>query len=546
MADPLGNAWTYEYDEAGHLLSRTDPNGNAVAIEYDESGRRTGFVDGHGRAWPMRYDSTGRLTTLVDPDSNTVGVEWSDRGDLVATVDEIGRRTRYLYDQAGNLVERKTKRGLVVERGYDYKGQLLHETDPLGPSVQLEYDALGRVTSEIWRDRGRILYEHDAEGNVTKITDACGRITRFEYGRFNKVLKCLHPGEPASETIQEFDSENRLKTVVYPGGRRAEYAYDADGRIISKLCVDGRRLNYVRNPAGFVTEVQDACGVIANYEHDGLGQIIKRKTIDGEQTTFAYDPSGRLIGASNESGEIAMDYDFCGRVIAESGPHSALVKEFDAAGRQVKSVFNEELTCGTRYEEGVVTFATAAGSTRADYDTYGRLESLKFLNGTAERYTYQSSRRPHIVIRNKEEIRYDYDAAACVTAVASSKGNKKWFERDAQRRLVAATRNGTSPATTVRFRYDAQGNRSRDNDVFRFAPGNRLAGTARENFKYDLRGRLVERHRAEGGRTDYHYTAEGLLKEVIRGADRVCFRYDALGRRISKTVNGNETRYGWE
>lgn len=542
--DPLGNAWLYVYDSAGNLLSRTDPNDNVVTIEYEESGRRTAYFDTQGRNWPLRYDTDGQLVSLLDPESHAVNIEWSGKGDLVASVDEVGRRTSYVYDEMGNMVERKNNRGLVAKRGYDFMGRLLHETDPLGPILKLEYDRLGRVKSELWRARGKISYEHDAEGNVRKVIDGFGVATFFEYGRFNQLLK--RSGPDAAITLQEFDSENRLKAVIYPGGRRAEFGYDADGRISWKLSVDGRRLNYVRNSAGFVTEVHDAAGLIASYEHDGLGRITRRETADGEETTFVFDPSGQLVSAANENGEVMMEYDSCGRVVEEIGPYGAMTNEFDPAGRLTKSSFGEELTCTLSRQDGAVTFATGAGSARADYDSYGRLGCLDFSHGGVERYTYRTSGRPEVVVRNGEEIRYEYDAAGCVSAIGTSKGSKKWFERDAHRRLVASTRNGTEPVTTVRFHYDAQGNRSRDEEVFRFASGNRLEGTPEETLKYDLRGRLVGRYPRNGVSTEYHYSAEGLLKVVIHGSERTCFRYDALDRRISKTFNGKETRYAWE
>ena len=146
--------------------------------------------------------------------------------------------------------------------------------------------------------------------------------TSFEYGRFNKVLKRTVSGEGTApaQTIQEHDSENRLKAVIYPVDRRAEFGYDAAGRIIWKLSVDGRRLKYVRNAAGFVTEVHDAAGLIASYENDGLGRIIRRETADGEETTFVFSPTGQLVSATNENGEVMMEYDSCGRVTAEIGP----------------------------------------------------------------------------------------------------------------------------------------------------------------------------------------------------------------------------------
>ena len=197
-----------------------------------------------------------------------------------------------------------------------------------------------------------------------------------------------------------------------------------------------------------------------------------------------------------------------------------MTKEFDPAGRLMKSSFGEELTCTLSREEGMegmATFATSAGSVRTHYDLYGRLGGLEFSYGGVERYTYQASRRPEVVIRNGEEIRYKYDAAGCVNAISTSKGKEKLFERDGHRRLVESTRNGAEPARTVRFRYDTEGNRSRDEQEFRFSSGNRLVGTPKEILKYDLRGRLVERRPRNGVPTEYQYSAEGFLKEVICG-----------------------------
>ena len=152
--------------------------------------------------------------------------------------------------------------------------------------------------------------------------------------------------------------------------------------------------------------------------------IIRRETADGEETTFVFSPTGQLVSATNENGEVMMEYDSCGRVTAEIGPYSSMTKEYDPAGRLMKSSFGEELTCTLSREEGMATFATSAGSVRTDYDLYGRLGGLEFSYGGVERYTYQASRRPEAVIRNGEEIRYKYDAAGCVSAISTSKGKK--------------------------------------------------------------------------------------------------------------------------
>ena len=69
---------SYDYDNAGNLISMTDPVGNTVTFTYDALNRQVEEI------------SSGTRTTLYDT-----------YGNIDATTDRLGRVIDYDYDFAG-------------------------------------------------------------------------------------------------------------------------------------------------------------------------------------------------------------------------------------------------------------------------------------------------------------------------------------------------------------------------------------------------------------------------------------------------------------
>lgn len=210
----------------------------------------------------------------------------------------------------------------------------------------------------------------------------------------------------------------------------------------------------------------------------------------------------------------------------------------------MKSSFGDELECALRRDQGATEIAGVAGSARAHHDIHGRLTELAHSNGVHETYSYGISQRPDSCVRSDTVTRFSYDGVRRLASVEVEGAFVERYERDAEGRLTSVARDGA--ASHARYRYDADGNRSAGDVASRYGAGNRLHSFGVEKFKYDRRGRMVERATATGEACKYGYTVDGLLSEV-EGADvRANYRYDALGRRIAKIVNGKETRFAWE
>jgi YD repeat-containing protein len=104
--------------------------------------------------------------------------------------------------------------------------------------------------------------------------------------------------------------------------------------------------------------------------------------------------------------------------------------------------------------------------------------------------------------------------------------------------------HATHPDLIESFSYDPVGNR---------LPGiydgaNRLLEDNEFTYTYDANGNLIKKvEKATGRTTTYSYDAENQLISVISEQGSVIsYKYDGLGRRIEKNVDGKITRYVYD
>ena len=128
---------TWDYDDAGRLLTQTDAKGQVTTLAYDPSVGRLAtktnldgtvtYVYGEARG---SYANVGRLTSVISP------------ADVLETdYDELGRPVRLSRQMGPELYE--------VQKTYDGpSGALLTIVYPDGDSVgPMTYDEVGRVAS---------------------------------------------------------------------------------------------------------------------------------------------------------------------------------------------------------------------------------------------------------------------------------------------------------------------------------------------------------------------------------------------------------------
>ncbi|MEU1215032.1 hypothetical protein ABZ424_21960 [Streptomyces sp. NPDC005790] len=71
VRNPQGLTWSYTYDAAGRLVSRTIPLGDLITTAYDACGRVVA-KDVSGQMTHYVYDGAGRLVRALSPDCPVV------------------------------------------------------------------------------------------------------------------------------------------------------------------------------------------------------------------------------------------------------------------------------------------------------------------------------------------------------------------------------------------------------------------------------------------------------------------------------------------
>ncbi len=514
--EPLGRRFTRTYDAAGNLLSASDARGNLTRYKYDGANQRTQMTDRAGAAWGYEHDERGKLAAEIDPDGNRTERSYDRAGRLEAITDPLplGGTVEHEYDANGNLTATKDQTGRWWRKEYDRLNRVIAETDPLGNTKTTSYDAAGRIgtvttpkgfpSTHEYDGRGRLerwvdaegddwLYAYDGELNITNITDALDDRYVMAYGSRNE--RVMERNQDGKEWGYEYDELVRLSGATDPNGTVRTTSYDAAGRIENVIFSTGRAQNY-------------------EYDLDGNPTRIMR-----------IDPPARFA-------ETEFTYDEMGRVTSYEGPYQKQV--------------------GYEYDlRGLVSKLTYPGSKDLDqeYDALGRLVLQRDWQGRETRYAYDRANRlvsreyPNGIVQTNA-----YDEAGRMTNLA--------YVGSATNALIA-----------LEYAYDGNGNKSGhyEKGTLRWTPGPRIdrslnhtpAGRLTDNsdafdaanalsYAYDEAGNLTNAV-GPGRSMAFEYDEDNRVTSVAwrKGATThsIANRYDALGRRVSRTLDGTETKY---
>ncbi|MYV40169.1 type IV secretion protein Rhs [Streptomyces sp. SID1328] len=241
-----GRTVSYSYDQWGRLSSRTTPTGAVTTWHYDATGLPAQMIAA-GRTVEFTYDAAGREL------SRRIGnnLHWSNQ-----------------WDRAGRLtaqtIATDSRPQPIQQRGYSYRadGNLTHIDDPSTGPRHITLDSAGRVTA-IQAANWNETYAYDEAGNQafaswpashpgheatgtrsytgTRLNEA-GTV-RYQHDTLGRVTlrqKTRLSRKPDTWRY-EWDTEDRLTSVITPDGSRWNYTYDPLGRRTSKyrLATDG-------------------------------------------------------------------------------------------------------------------------------------------------------------------------------------------------------------------------------------------------------------------------------------------------------------------
>jgi RHS repeat-associated protein len=563
--DPLGARWAWAFDDRGNIAQETDPLGNVTRWTFDTRGLPSEATDALGQVWQRVHDTRGTLTRSIDPGGNTWEYFADGRGLLTGWVDPLLHRHRIDRDDMGNVTGYVTPEGRALSFAADDLGRRTAVTDPAGNVTALELDARGRIVGIAGVDGSRRAIQYDPEGTIVRFADGLGRETRYRAS-----WRVVERTDPAGATVRHhFDTEGDLVAVENELGERHEIDYDLAGRVVRERCFDGRALEYRYDAAGRCVEFVNGTGARVRIERDALGRVVRKSLPDKSAYTYAFDALGRLIEARSPEATVRFAHDAAGRVVRETTDVATLESWYDAAGRRVArrsslghatwySVDGDGLLREVRWGVGALAAQEVLesrprelGAVRMTPGVLGHEAQRGLPGGLVAQWERDGAGRPraHRVGGAAGELHslgYQWDDERGLLASIHPSLGPTRYVRDARDAPVAELAPGQTPRVRA---LDLAGNVYRDPSLTdrRYGPGGVLREDAGATLTHDAAGRLVERVERDGSRWRYVWDALGQLREVTRPDEvRVTFAYDALGRRVRKSTSGREVAFVWD
>jgi RHS repeat-associated protein len=577
--DPLGHVWHYKYDEALRKTTETDPLGNTVHRRYDARGNCTRLIQPDGAVfelqyddlldqpsrivdpgegvWLRQYDDYGRLCLQENPMGEKTRYLYDRRGLLQAIIDPVGRRTDFQYDPNGNLAQARWPDQTTSTFQHDHLGRLIRVVDTIGQRHEASYDACGRMVrrSDPAGENCSIIY--DPEGNVLSRSELEGRTFRFAYALRQSVRSMQ---DPSGRTVHlDYDTEGQLTGVRNEAGERYQYVRDACGRVLQQIGFDGRVHRYDYDAAGRIVRITRPSGATSEIQYDEAGRPLLVTRSDGTFDRYRYRPGGTLVEATNPTSTVCFERDALGRILQESHGEHWIASRYGADGRRLLVETSLGVRQSTGYDPvgGLLSCqVTAPEQTSTDWqvkfqmNTAGQ-ESRRYLLGnvivswTRDEFQRPRQRTVSRGIQQLETRNYSWNKSGQIAGISHADGSVA-YEYDQRSFLIAARHSsGHIEQRAVDDVGNIYGRQDRTDRVY--AAGGELREANGIRHVHDADGQLIRKELPDGTYWAFEYDASGLLITVRdpRGHS-IHFTYDALGRRVSKTAQGQTTRWLWD
>lgn len=610
-----GSRYRFDYDEDGNLLSMQLPGQRTVHFGYDALGRLVSETDPLGRVTETSYRTDSlQPSHQTFPDGSLWSARYDERGLVMSTCDPLGRETHYDYHADGLPESVTDARGGIKRMQWSERGQITAYTDCSGKTTQYDYDSNGYLrgitdaagnrtiverhpTGEpiliLRPDGSQEQIEYDAAGLPVRHRDAAGHSQCWEYNRRGQVIRSTSKTERSIR--YRYDAHGRLVQLTNANGASYQFDYDHADRLARETCVDGIVKQYRRDEAGNAVGMEmsgpDDQGItrhrLTRMEYDAAGRLTARHT-DTAFTIYAYDALDRLLSASRtptgagqalgiESDTVRFEYDPAGQLIAEHGASGSLWHEYDELGHAVSLTLPQGqrldmLSYGSghvhqlRMGDRIICDIERDDLHREIVRTQGRL-STGFGYDAMNRRNWQSSLRPEQSDTERSGFspamgqlwrRYGYDIADELFERQDALRGTTQYRYDMDGRLLGCL----AKTADERFDWDDADNPC-DTSAGRSAGtlgNNRLMVWQDLRYSYDAFGNVINRKKGSWQQQHFTYDADDRLIEV-RGDTRqgeliTRFAYDALGRRIAKSVTPvqdwapdqrrSETKYVWQ
>lgn len=580
VTDTIGQVTTLAYTDTANIyrITRvTDPFGRFCTLTYDTGGRLTGVTDQIGLATTFTYGTNGFIATMVTPYgtssfSNPVNISGSNR--IVEATDPSGGKQRVEFNDTGNtsIASLREPPSTVMVgnaavpfyaentrlhfRNAWYWDKLANQVAPGDYKAARNYRF---YTNSGWQvvpvieamknpgeDRVWVNYPGGV-GSPTSLPYYLGSNAAPE-----KTLRILADGTPQLRQTYTNPQGNTIKTVD-PLGRTTEYSYAANGQDLTEIRqttggVNERQLAITYNAQHLPLTITDAAGSVTTYTYNVRGQVLTVTNALSQVTTFAYNANGFLTSVdgplTGSSDTTSFTYDAQGRILTTTNSDAyTRTYSYDSFDRV------------TRIDYPDSTFEQIA---------YDKLDRASFRDrlGRVTTYTHNAVQQlVQVTDPLSRTVKMDWCRCGSLAALTDPMGRVTRWQRDLQGRVTAKIYADNSK---VVYNYDdATGRLLRrtdekgqhkvydyltDDAVRQISYPNAQIATPTVSYTYESKYPRMASMKDGIGTTLYAY--QPITGSSTPGAgqlgsvdgpfqdDTITYSYDALGRAVSRAING--------
>jgi len=555
--DALGAVTEYHYDDVGRLIALIPPDDAPTSYEY-----RNGFLHSRSRGdavWTYRRNAQGDITEAVDPDGHVTHYHYDAQGRLLSIRYPDSGRHVFVWNDLGQLVEESLPDGGVRKFSYDALGRRITAQDEHGALTHHAWDAVGRLIQTTLPTGATRAFSYSAYGQITAERDELGRITRYEYDDdLHLVSRRINPD--GTRLQYRYDHAQLLLTEIEnESGDKYRLDYTPTGLIRQETGFDGRRTAYAYDRNGHLLEKteygDDGTTLVTTYERDSAGRLLLKTLPDGVEVSYRYDRLGRLVGVDDgQDHPLAFEYDLQDRLVREHQGWGTLRYTYDACGQLTRLRLPDNSKLDYHYAKGGALTAidlNGALLTRHVYQNGREQQRQQGLLLSEYTYDEQGRLRAHAVGHQRSGLYrrdFAYSANGNLEHIADTRHGQRSYTYDALDRLIRVRH--TRDDVPENFAHDPAGNLlMQDRPGPTQIKGNRLLMQGDRHYDYDAFGNLIRerRGRAQTLVTEYRYDSQHRLIGLTRpDGTTATYQYDAFGRRIRKTVDGQTTEFFWQ
>ncbi|CNI48561.1 PAAR/RHS domain-containing protein [Yersinia pseudotuberculosis] len=570
------------YDALARPIQITDPLKREIHIDYHRNSLRVvrrQYPD--GQVWKGEYDRTGRLLKENAPDGGVTRYHYPGASSLPERItNAVGAQTHLGWERHGQLTEHTDCSGKLTRYEYDIDGHLLTVIDAENHSTHYSYNRLGQPTGVRYADGRKEQLRYNAQGLVEQFTDPVGRQLHWRYN-----LR----GQPVSFTDRlqreyryRYDCHGQMIELDNANGGQYHFRWSSGGQLVEEQYPDNLVRRYRYGESGMLMALETTAPTVddltvsrqVSFDYDAGGRMTQRLT-GMSATRYDWDIMDRLLLAERVPtavGEqagivgngVRLAYDKAGHLLTESGDLGAVTYQWDPLHHLAALTLPDGQTLSwLRYGAGHVSAIRHGDTLISEFSrdnlhrevsrTQGILTQYRDYDAMGRRlWQSAGSDAPTVaadLLPRQGDIwrKFSFDTAGELSMATDFIRGEQQYRYDAEGRLTDS-RERHQLSVAEDFAYDNADNLLNLRklpfdtvDPLYDTPvaNNRLTQWQHYRFEYDAWGNMTTRH-AGGRMQHFAYDDDNRLLRAWGtgplGEHDSHYRYDALGRRIHKSV----------